>query len=195
VTAKQRERALRSDSIRNRAAILEAAAVCLTENPNASLADIAQAAGVGRVTLYGHFSSRDELLHVLLRHSMERVEEQLASVDLGGDVWRALDALVAASWQVLHELNTLRGVVERALPRDELSSSHDHTRMRVEALFTRGRAEGRFRTDQSLDWQTACYFSILHGTASELRAGHVTEGEVAELLPGTIRALLRPSHE
>ena len=58
----KRERALRSDSLRNRDAILEAAADCLTANPNASLADIAQAAGIARITLYGHFASRSDLL-------------------------------------------------------------------------------------------------------------------------------------
>ena len=191
MAGKQRERAVRSDAIRNRDAILEAAAQRLTEDPNASLADIARAAGLGRVTLYGHFSSREELLSALLRRSMQRVEEQLSSVDLSGATWEALDALVASSWRVLDELSALRGVVERAMP-GELDDSHDQARARVEALLTRGRGDGSFRTDQSLDWQLACYFSILHGAASELRGGHVSEPDLVKLLPETIRALLRP---
>lgn len=194
MTTKQRERAVRSDSIRNREAILEAAARRLTEDPNASLAEIAQAAGVGRVTLYGHFSSRDELLTALLHHSMGRVEAQLSQVDLAGEPWEALDALVKSSWQVLNELNALRGVVERALP-TQLNASHDHPRGRLELLLARGRADGSFRTDQSLEWQVACYFAILHGAASELRARHLNEDEVVKLLPDTIRALLRTPHE
>ena len=194
MTTKQRERAVRSDAIRNREAILEAAARRLTEDPNASLADIAQAAGIGRVTLYGHFSSRDELLTALLHHSMARVESELSQVDLGGDPWQALDALVTSSWQVLSELNALRGVVEKALSANELEGSHDHPRARVERLLARGRAEGSFRTDQTLDWQVVCYFALLHGAASELRAGHLTEREAVELLPETIRALLRPKN-
>jgi TetR/AcrR family transcriptional regulator, mexCD-oprJ operon repressor len=194
MAVKPRERAVRSDAIRNRDAILQAAAVRLTEDPNASLADIAQAAGIGRVTLYGHFSSREELLTALLHRSMQRVEEQLSSVDLGGDPWEALDALVASSWKVLYELNALRGVVERAMPQ-ELSDSHDHVRARVKALLARGRDDGSFRTDQGLDWQLACYFSIVHGAGAELRAGHLTEPQVTKLLPDTIRALLRRPHK
>lgn len=194
MTVKQRERAVRSDAIRNREAILEAAARRLTDDPNASLADIAQAAGVGRVTLYGHFSSREELLTALLHHSMARVETELSHVDLGGDPWQALDALVTSSWQVLSQLNALRGVVERSLSAHELEGSHDHPRARVERLLARGRADGSFRTDQTLDWQVVCYFAILHGAAAELRAGHLTEREAVELLPQTIRALLRPQN-
>lgn len=184
-----RRRAERSDALRNRDAILEAAARCLIADPNASLADIAEAAGVGRVTLYGHFASRTELLTALLHRTMERVEAELAAVDLSGPAWQAMDALVASSWRLLDDLSALRGVVEQALPDAELHGSHGSPRARVEALLARGRADGSFRTDQPLAWQSACYFSILHGASSEIRAGRLTEAEARAMLPATLRAL------
>ena len=187
----QRERAVRSDSSRNRDAILQAAAECLTANPNASLADIAQAAGIARITLYGHFASRQELLTALVHTTMERVEAELATVDLGGDTWQSLRSLVASSWRLVNSLGVLRGVVEHALPAEEMHSSHGDPRSRVEQLFARGRAEGVFRSDQSVQWQTACYFSILHGAAAEVRAGRLAEEEVEESLHQTLRALLQ----
>jgi AcrR family transcriptional regulator len=191
----ERERAVRSDSLRNRDAILEAAAECLTTDPNASLADIAKAAGIGRVTLYGHFSSRNELLAALLHRTMARVEAELSAVDLGGDPWQALDALATSSWRIVHDLNTLRGVVEQALPAEELHGSHGDPRTRFEELLARGRAEGAFRRDQTVEWQTACYFALLHGAASEIRAGRLTEREVEQYLLQTLRALLRVAPE
>ena len=48
----------RADAQRNVQRILDAAVACLAERPNATMADIAKVAGLGRVTLYGHFSSR-----------------------------------------------------------------------------------------------------------------------------------------
>lgn len=191
VTKKPRQRAVRSDSIRNRGAILDAAAQLLSADPHASLTDIAKAAGVGRVTLYSHFSSRDELLGALLHHIMARIERTLSGVDLDGDPWQALDALVAASWQLLAELATLRGIVGQALPA-ELHASHGQPRDRVAHLFDRGRREGAFRADQPLGWQVACYFSLLHGAASEVQAGQVAQSEVEANLGETVRALLRP---
>ncbi|WP_344059327.1 TetR/AcrR family transcriptional regulator [Microbacterium pumilum] len=187
----QRERAVRSDSTRNRDAILQAAAECLSVNPSASLADIAQAAGIARITLYGHFSSRNELLTELVHTSMARVEAELASVDLSGDTWHALEALVASSWRLVSSLSVLRGVAEHALPADEMHGSHGDPRTRVEHLLARGRADGSFRDDQSIAWQTACYFSLLHGAAAEVRAGRLSEDEVQESLIQTLRALLQ----
>ncbi|MGV8896860.1 MAG: TetR/AcrR family transcriptional regulator [Rhodoglobus sp.] len=187
----QRERAVRSDSLRNREAILEAAAGCLADKPTATLADIAQAAGIGRVTLYGHFSSRSELLAALLHHTMERVESELAAVDLDGDTWAALDALAGSSWELVYSFDRLRGVVELALSGEQMHDSHDRPRERVVELLVRGRAEGSFRSDHSVEWQVAAYFALLHGVASEIRSGRLTEREVREALPQTLRAILQ----
>ena len=191
----KRVRALRSDSLRNRDAILQAAAECLTVNANASLSDIAQAAGIARITLYGHFSSRSELLAAVLHTSMVRVEGDLAAVDLSGDPWQALEALVASSWRLVNNLSVLRAVVEQALPDAEMQGSHADPRERVEHLLARGRTEGSFRSDQSIQWQSASYFALLHGAASEVRAGLLTEAEVQRNLMPTLRALLQATPE
>ena len=193
MAGEKRERAPRSDSLRNRESILDAAAESLTANPNASLADIAQAAGIARITLYGHFASRSELLAALLHTSMERVEMTLASVDLSGDAWRAMESLVASSWGLINSLSVLRGVVEQSLPGAEVHGSHSDPRERVERLLERGRADGSFRSDQSVEWQSSCYFALLHGAASEIRAGHLTEADAQRFLMPSLRALLQVS--
>ena len=122
---------------------------------------------------------------------MARVEHELTAVDLSGDPWDALDALVTSSWKLVNSLAVLRGVVEEALPAEAMHGSHADPRTRVEHLLARGRAEGAFRDDQSVAWQTACYFALLHGAAAELRAGRLSEQEVEANLLLTFRALLR----
>lgn len=191
MAGEKRERALRSDSLRNRDAILDAAAECLTANPNASLAEIAQAAGIARITLYGHFASRSDLLTALLHTSMARVEAELSVVDLRGDPWTAMEALVAASWRLVNSLSVLRGVVEQSLPDVDMHGSHFDPRVRVEALLERGRADGSFRSDQSVEWQSSCYFALLHGTASELRAGRLAAADAQRFLMPSLRAVLQ----
>ena len=59
-------RAQRADARRNIAAILDAATECLAHDPEMSIADIAAAAGVGRITLYGHFRTRADLVDAVL---------------------------------------------------------------------------------------------------------------------------------
>src|SRR5215471_2822664 len=56
----------RSDARRSIDAILNAAVTVLGERPDASMEDIAVAAGVTRQTVYAHFPSRDALIGALL---------------------------------------------------------------------------------------------------------------------------------
>ena len=64
----------RTDAQRNRGLILEVAKVAFTRSgPNASLDDIAKAAGVGAGTLYRHFPTRDALIEAVYRTEVEKL--------------------------------------------------------------------------------------------------------------------------
>jgi AcrR family transcriptional regulator len=64
----------RSDAQRNRERILEVAKEAFSRSgANASLDDIAKAAGVGPGTLYRHFPTREELLLAVYRSGMENL--------------------------------------------------------------------------------------------------------------------------
>ncbi|TYL50101.1 TetR/AcrR family transcriptional regulator [Nocardioides sp. BGMRC 2183] len=64
--------------------VLAAAQRCLNDDPTASMAQIAAAAGVGRATLHRHFSSRDALLHEIGSRSLDRWADSMAAADLVG---------------------------------------------------------------------------------------------------------------
>ncbi|MGE4428192.1 MAG: TetR/AcrR family transcriptional regulator, partial [Solirubrobacteraceae bacterium] len=69
--------------------ILVAALRALNADPTASMAQIAEAAGVGRATLHRHFASREVLLHEIGVHALDRWEASLRAsgvvVATGGD--------------------------------------------------------------------------------------------------------------
>jgi serine phosphatase RsbU (regulator of sigma subunit) len=69
-----RQRRRRSDAALNHARLLEAARHRLAEDPEASVASIAQAAGVGRGTAYRHFPSREELVDAVRRQARDDAE-------------------------------------------------------------------------------------------------------------------------
>jgi TetR/AcrR family transcriptional repressor of mexCD-oprJ operon len=182
----------RADATRNRDAIIDAALRCLNANPRASVAEIAAAAGVSRITLYGHFSSREDLLNAAFTRTIDRVEAELAGVPMDGDPWPTLEALLQKQWRLVAELSGMVQASEHRLTDERRREFHSRPIARVRALLEAGRADGSFRTDHPLGWQLACFFAVLHGAAGELREHRLSEEEAARVIPESIGALLRP---
>ena len=65
---------------RSRVALLEAGISLLSENPNATLSEIALTAGVGRATLYRHFETREQLLIELATVSLSETDRACAHI-------------------------------------------------------------------------------------------------------------------
>jgi AcrR family transcriptional regulator len=74
-TAGSSGRAPRSDAVRNRDAIVDAAREVLAGDGDASMHAIARAAGVGQGTLYRHFPTREALVMFVHRHDVGRLVE------------------------------------------------------------------------------------------------------------------------
>ena len=102
----------RADAVRNVERILDAAIACLTERPTASMADIAKRAGLGRVTLYGHFASRAELLEAVVVRVLEQGERALGAVDLSGNPRDALSRLIESSWLLTSQAASIIAAAE-----------------------------------------------------------------------------------
>ena len=70
--------------LRSRRALLDAGVHALLQNPQASLSQIAQHAGVGRATLYRHFETREQLIQALAIESLEMTEQAMAPIKRQG---------------------------------------------------------------------------------------------------------------
>ncbi len=185
------QRAPRADAMRNRDAIMAAAVERVNADPRASMAEIAESAGVGRVTLYAHFPSREQLLRQVLNRIMDRTEASFAAIDVTQGPWAALDQLVDSSWRLLADLTGVLVAVEQAIPAD-LHAEHQHRPMtKVREILRMGRSAGVFRDDQPAEWQSACYLAILHAAAAEVRAGRLRDDDAGRLVKESIRALVR----
>ena len=180
----------RADAQRNRAMILEAAISCLASDPFASVAEIARVAGVGRVTLYGHFASRDELLHAVAAQVMHEVDTELSAIPLDGEPLSTLELIARSSWRLI---DRFQGVVSAMARGGEAGDSrHDHDRVlaTVRQIIERGQKSGSIRADQSAVWLAGCVYSILHNAGAETRAGRISDSEATEYLPSTVRAIM-----
>ncbi len=174
------------------AAILDAALDCLSRDPQASIADIARAAGVGRVTLYGHFASRAELIDAAFVYALRQANDVLDAVDLSGDPRDALARLIASSWQIMDQFQGALAAAERELPPGRIRAHHDEPMDRVRALISRGQRDRLFRADLPGDWLVAVFYTVMHGAMGEIGAGRLLAADAAEVITATLLAAYTP---
>ncbi|WP_286689928.1 MULTISPECIES: TetR/AcrR family transcriptional regulator [unclassified Aeromicrobium] len=180
----------RSDAIRNRSTIVDAAVQTFRLRPEASMNDVATAAGVGRATVYGHFTSRAELVDAALSDVLRRGNDVLAALDLDGDVVTAFASLVSASWELLDESRALLEVAQKELAPDRIRALHAPLEDRVVNLIERGRSEGVFRVDLPANWQVAAMHALLQAAAAEIAAQRLSSAEAPRVLNATLLASL-----
>lgn len=182
----------RADARRNIEAILDAATGCLVRDPEVSIADIAAAAGVGRITLYGHFASRAELVEAVLLRTVEHADSALAGVDLSGDPVDALVRITESSWQVVDRFRGVMHAARRELPSARIRIAHQRIMGHLEALVEHGRSRGVFRTDLPTGWLVTTAVAVMHAAAEEVESGQLKRSAVAGHVASTLVAAYTP---
>ncbi|HEU5027971.1 MAG TPA: TetR/AcrR family transcriptional regulator [Spirillospora sp.] len=182
----------RADAERSIARIVTAARERLSVDPNAGIDDIAKAAGVGRMTLYGHFRTRADLVEAALADALRAGDEALSAVDLTGDARDALGRLLGSSWTLVAESAALLTAAQGVLPAERIRAQHAAPAQRVEELIRRGQDEGAFRTDLPIAWLVNVVHYVLQGAAEENRAGRLETAETAQVVIATVRSILAP---
>lgn len=178
----------RADAVRNMEAILDAAAIRLSEDADASMADIASAAGVGRVTLYGHFPSRRDLVDATVGRALAEGHAALDAVDLTGDARAALCRLIASSWLLIAQIGSLMAAAQAELGPERIRELHEQPAARVEELIRRGQHDGVFRTDLPSSWLTTLLHVTMHGAAGEIREGRIIHTDAAFVIAAAMLA-------
>jgi AcrR family transcriptional regulator len=183
----------RADAERSIARIVAAARERLGSDPNAGIDDIAKAAGVGRMTLYGHFRTRADLVEAALADALRAGDEALASVDLTGDARDALDRLLESSWTLVAESAALLTAAQGVLPAERIRKQHAAPAQRMEELIRRGQDEGVFRADLPITWLVNVVHYVLQGAAEENRAGRLKAEETGRVVTATVQSILTAS--
>jgi AcrR family transcriptional regulator len=140
-------RPLRADAARNRKLLLAAAADEFAEHGlDASVADIARRAGVGKGTVFRHFATKDELIAAI-------VIDRMASLsDLGERLYESDDAdaamrefLTAAAMQRQErDLSFLAGASESMA---DVNRARERMTAAIDRLVARARERGVIRAD------------------------------------------------
>jgi AcrR family transcriptional regulator len=176
----------RADAERSIAAIVQAAVDGFSRRPDVSMSEIATAAGVGRVTLYAHFPSRQALIEAATRHVLGEASASLDAADLDrGPALEALRWMIGTSWSVLDRHHGILDAWAASDP-SALRRQHSDVLHRLERLIARGQAEGVFRTDLPRGWLVAVCYNLFHAAAGEVQDGRLDPTAATEVLEATL---------
>ncbi|MBW8484125.1 TetR/AcrR family transcriptional regulator [Actinomadura parmotrematis] len=157
---------MRADAQRNLELVLRTGARLLADDPSASIAAIAAAAGVDRRTVYRRFASRDELLLAVYGARYDAVEEaieaaRLREAPVGVALHRYVEGIVAVNraWPVeAGHLLTEPAIQER---RRRLAGE-------VEAFLGRAEDEGLVRPGLPAGWAASLLPPLMLHAAEDL---------------------------
>jgi AcrR family transcriptional regulator len=140
-------RPLRADAARNRGLLLAAAADELAEHGlDASVADIARRAGVGKGTVFRHFATKDDLIAAIVLDRIGALnavgEKLLEAADPGAALLEFLTA--AADQRQQRDLSFLQEAGELD---PEVTRVRAHMFQTVHTLVERAREQGAVRAD------------------------------------------------
>ena len=185
------EKPRRADAERNIAAIHEAALTVLSDRPDASIGQIADAAGVTRQTVYAHYGSREALLGAVADRALG---EAVAAIDAAapedGAPSEALERLVAAWWGSVERHARVLEALATAFPdHDRVRELHEPILERLERLARRGQRSGDFDPDVAASWLATAFLALMHAAAEDVAAGRASVGAAADALARSVPRL------
>ncbi len=180
----------RADAQRSVDAIVEAARAVLVEQPDASVEEIAEVAGVSRQTVYAHFSSRDVLVSAVI--NAERAAHLAALVDARLDRAPPVDAVrgfLDISWRLVDHFPLLLDPALARTPDPDGEDPHRPAAVVLERIIRRGQRTGVFDRTLPAGWLAAATFGLGHTAAELVAGGDLDVRRAATLLEASVLRL------
>jgi AcrR family transcriptional regulator len=173
---------------RTRRAILSAAASVLARDRAATLADIADAADVGRSTLHRYFPDRQELIDAVVEDSLEALEQAVEEAALDqGTATEAMHRLVTAMVEAGDRLLFLFGDPRVLADRGETTSSSEP----LIRLIQRGQAEDAFDPALSASWIEHVLWALVYTGAEVAHQGKLPRPGITQTVIRTLEHGIR----
>jgi AcrR family transcriptional regulator len=182
----------RADAERNVLRIQEAAIRLWADEPNAGVADVAAAAGVGRATLYRHFPTRESLLEAIRTQGLTDGETAIDTCRIDeGSATEALSRLLAA-WLELGDRYRVV-VTNPSQPHNtDARAREERLAQAIQSLIERGQGKGEFSADVPAVWSMSAVGALLVAAIQGVGEGRIQREDAHPLLIRSALAVLRP---
>ncbi len=167
-----------------RPSLLDVAAEVLVADPAASLAEVAEAAGIGRTTLHKQYATRDDLLCAVGHRAIDLWEQAVAGAGGGEDPDGGLRALVAAMIPIGPQL----GFLWRTPVFDHISELGERwlsVEARCLAVLKRAGDLGSLAADVPDWWLLQMLYSVVYVAAESVGVGKLAPLDAPGLALGT----------
>lgn len=179
---------------RSRSGILQAVTAALVARPDASLAEIAQAVGIGRTTLHRMFPTREDVLTAAAEDAIAHLAA--AYVECGIPDAFTDTTSVPASWNSFHSL--IATLIPMG-PRLQLlltlhsagdATSADYTELDAVMLraLERGRRLGALSSRGSASWAMEALYALIYVAWEQVDEGSLAMRDGADLVLETWRS-------
>jgi AcrR family transcriptional regulator len=164
--------------------LLDVAAEVLVADPSASLADVAEAAGIGRTTLHKHYATRDDLMRAVGHRAIDLWERAVGEVADTGGPDGGLRAVVEAMIPIGPQLAFLwRNPAFDHVP--DIGQRWLAAEARGLAVLKRAQAHGAVGADVPDWWLLQTFYSLIYVAAESVRSGHLAPRDAPALVLDT----------
>jgi AcrR family transcriptional regulator len=164
--------------------LLDVAAEVLVDDPAASLAEVAKAAGIGRTTLHKQYATRDDLIRAVAHRALDVWEQAVCAVsetDPDGGLRALVTALVPLGPQLAFLWRT--PALEHV---KEISARLDVLEERQLVLLRHARKAGILADDTPDWWLVHMLYAVVYSAAESIYKGRLAPLDAPDLAFGTL---------
>lgn len=168
-----------SDESKTELALMDAGFAVLCRNPGASLAEVAEAADVGRATLHRYFSSRADLFSALARYAMCELEEAASAATV--DAQSYCDALRLVMGAIIPLAHRHMFLTQETLKDTDLAEALAQQARDLRDLIDAAKKEGGLRHELPTEWIAQAYDHLIYAAWMMIQREEATPRQAADL--------------
>jgi AcrR family transcriptional regulator len=163
--------------------LLDIAATVLVSDPAASLAEVAEAAGIGRTTLHKHYATRDDLVRAVGHRAIDLWEQAVGTVtddDGGGGLRELIAAMIPNGPQLAFLWRTPAFDHD-----DEIRTRWAAAEERCLAVLKQAQARGVLSAAAPDWWLRQTFYALIYTAAESVQAGRLAPRDAPALVLNT----------